>query len=153
MALIRGTKCKFPCPICLVPREKLSKLDTNWPLRSASQSAKIVNESKDMNMGSYVDVGVSNVVDSKGVNRLSVEVARKHEHKCVYKLRSMVRETVHNSKKLVEDRNSLLVISPHSHASNEIVPLNTYRLSCGTSSVGLDEMWPRTTGIVVSFTM
>ncbi|KAG1731406.1 hypothetical protein EDB19DRAFT_2008263 [Suillus lakei] len=42
MALIRGTKCKCPCPVCLVPREELGNVLTSYPLRtSASMQATI----------------------------------------------------------------------------------------------------------------
>ncbi|KAG2028896.1 hypothetical protein BDR03DRAFT_1057700 [Suillus americanus] len=34
MSLIRGTKCKFPCPVCLVPREELGNVLTSYPLEA-----------------------------------------------------------------------------------------------------------------------
>ncbi|KAG1890746.1 uncharacterized protein F5891DRAFT_1131606 [Suillus fuscotomentosus] len=36
MALIRGLMGKFPCPICLVPRDKLSKTSNIYPLRTSA---------------------------------------------------------------------------------------------------------------------
>ncbi|KAG2031965.1 hypothetical protein BDR03DRAFT_936177 [Suillus americanus] len=42
MSLIHGTKCKFPCPVCLVPREELGNVLTSYPLRmSASMQATL----------------------------------------------------------------------------------------------------------------
>lgn len=34
MALIRGFGGKYPCPICLVPKDKLSKLENDYLLRT-----------------------------------------------------------------------------------------------------------------------
>jgi hypothetical protein len=34
MALIRGINSHFPCPVCLVPAEKLSDLSLSFPLRT-----------------------------------------------------------------------------------------------------------------------
>lgn len=33
MALIRGVMSNFPCPICLIPREQISKFPDPYPLR------------------------------------------------------------------------------------------------------------------------
>jgi hypothetical protein len=44
MALIRGTGGLCPCPICLVPKEKLSDLSHDYPLRTAEAMQAIVNE-------------------------------------------------------------------------------------------------------------
>jgi hypothetical protein len=38
MALIRGEKGLFPCPICLVPRDEQSDLSKLHPLRTAEQT-------------------------------------------------------------------------------------------------------------------
>lgn len=36
MALIRGLMGKFPCPICLVPRDELYKTSNIYPLRTSA---------------------------------------------------------------------------------------------------------------------
>jgi hypothetical protein len=38
MALIRGLGGLFPCPRCLVPKEKLSKIDVPYELRTAEST-------------------------------------------------------------------------------------------------------------------
>lgn len=38
MALLRGLKGNFPCPICLVPRESQWDLSQSFPLRTANES-------------------------------------------------------------------------------------------------------------------
>lgn len=43
MALIRGVKCKYPCPICLVPGNKLSDRSAVFPLRSSKESEEVVD--------------------------------------------------------------------------------------------------------------
>ena len=42
MALIRGLQSKFPCPICLIPKDQLSKLQV-YP----AQSQAIVSSARD----------------------------------------------------------------------------------------------------------
>lgn len=44
MALIRGKMGLCPCPICLVPFDKLSDTSTKYPLRTGEGSKKTVNE-------------------------------------------------------------------------------------------------------------
>lgn len=44
MSLIRGLTGKYPCPVCLVPSEELSKSGL-WPLRVAEESKNIVHQS------------------------------------------------------------------------------------------------------------
>ena len=34
MALIRGIRSHYPCPVCLVPADKLSDLSLSFPLRT-----------------------------------------------------------------------------------------------------------------------
>lgn len=38
MILIRGNNCLYPCPVCLVPNELLSDLNTEWPLRTVEEA-------------------------------------------------------------------------------------------------------------------
>lgn len=38
MALIRGLMGKFPCPVCLIPREELSKGSNTYRLRSSGDA-------------------------------------------------------------------------------------------------------------------
>lgn len=46
MALIRGLQSKFPCPICLVPKDQLSKLQA-YPARHPAQSQTVVSSARD----------------------------------------------------------------------------------------------------------
>ena len=46
MALIWGVQSKFPCPVCLVPKDEQSNLSKLFPLRSASQSQYIVGKAE-----------------------------------------------------------------------------------------------------------
>lgn len=43
MALIRGLKGKFPCPICLVPQDLQAIFSDNYMLRTAAESQKVLN--------------------------------------------------------------------------------------------------------------
>lgn len=43
MALIRGNKCLFPCPVCLVPASELSNLAVKWPRRTVEQAKEALN--------------------------------------------------------------------------------------------------------------
>jgi len=52
MALIRGTTCLFPCPICLVPQAQLANISCSWSKRSQEKTETLVenvlnNHSKD----------------------------------------------------------------------------------------------------------
>jgi len=52
MALIRGGKCLFPCPICVVPQAQLANISCLWPKRSQEETEPLVenavnNHSKD----------------------------------------------------------------------------------------------------------
>ncbi|KAH7906115.1 hypothetical protein BJ138DRAFT_1223855 [Hygrophoropsis aurantiaca] len=38
MALIRGLRSKFPCPVCLIPRDELSSMLVTYPLRSSAET-------------------------------------------------------------------------------------------------------------------
>ncbi|KAG1874972.1 hypothetical protein F4604DRAFT_2009023 [Suillus subluteus] len=46
MTLIRGTKCKFPCPVCLVPREELGNVLTSYPLRTTMSTQATLQEAR-----------------------------------------------------------------------------------------------------------
>lgn len=46
MALIRGLQSKFPCPICLIPKDQLSKLQV-YPAQYPAQSQAIVSSARD----------------------------------------------------------------------------------------------------------
>jgi hypothetical protein len=45
MALIHGLKSKFPCPVCLVPKEQLSQYGV-YASRHASQSERVVTTAR-----------------------------------------------------------------------------------------------------------
>ncbi|KAI9428775.1 hypothetical protein H4582DRAFT_2091022 [Lactarius indigo] len=42
MSLIRGTRGKRPCPVCLVPDDELTDITRTWPLRSTAGMQKII---------------------------------------------------------------------------------------------------------------
>jgi len=44
MALIRGINSHFPCPVCLVPGEKLSDLSVTFPLRTTEAMKAVYEE-------------------------------------------------------------------------------------------------------------
>jgi hypothetical protein len=44
MALIRGINSLFPCPVCLVPGDKLSDLSVTFPLRTTEAMKAIYEE-------------------------------------------------------------------------------------------------------------
>lgn len=48
MSLIRGVKSKHPCPICLIPSDKLSDRLAVYPLRSAKESQEHVRRTATM---------------------------------------------------------------------------------------------------------
>ncbi|THH15034.1 hypothetical protein EUX98_g9526 [Antrodiella citrinella] len=48
MALIRGTMCLFPCPICMSPQKKLADLRAQYPLRTAEASALVIRRCNGM---------------------------------------------------------------------------------------------------------
>ncbi|KAI0271244.1 hypothetical protein BC834DRAFT_818216 [Gloeopeniophorella convolvens] len=48
IALLRGIKGKLPCPICLVPGDRLADLSTTWELRISEDMQKAVNEARGM---------------------------------------------------------------------------------------------------------
>ncbi|KDR67396.1 hypothetical protein GALMADRAFT_232065 [Galerina marginata CBS 339.88] len=49
MALIRGVKANYPCPICLVPKEALSNLSETFELRTTINMQRIWEEAQAMN--------------------------------------------------------------------------------------------------------
>jgi len=46
MALIRGLKGKFPCPICLVPQDMQSTFSDTYPLRTSAHSEDILKSAR-----------------------------------------------------------------------------------------------------------
>lgn len=47
MALIRGLMGKFPCPVCLIPREELSKGSNTYRLRSSGDAKALRARARD----------------------------------------------------------------------------------------------------------
>lgn len=45
-ALILGVKSGFPCPICLVPRDKLYLKSIVWPLRTVSGTSQLREQAR-----------------------------------------------------------------------------------------------------------
>lgn len=48
MTLTKGTGSYFPCPVCLVPDDKLAIHDTTYPLRTQATMKKIYNDAMAM---------------------------------------------------------------------------------------------------------
>ena len=46
MALIRGVKCLFPCPRCLIPQAKQGSL-SSAPLRTVASTRAIIQEARE----------------------------------------------------------------------------------------------------------
>jgi len=46
MALIRGVMSNFPCPICLIPREEISKFPNPYPLRTSDDVAATLEKAR-----------------------------------------------------------------------------------------------------------
>lgn len=46
MALIRGTRGLFPCPICLVPNEKQADYTTVYPLRTTEATKEAIYQAR-----------------------------------------------------------------------------------------------------------
>jgi len=44
MALIRGGNALFPCPMCLVPSDRLTDLSVQWPKRNQKETQKLVDD-------------------------------------------------------------------------------------------------------------
>jgi hypothetical protein len=44
MALVRGLNSHFPCPVCLIPGEKLSELSVTFPLRTTEAMKAVYEE-------------------------------------------------------------------------------------------------------------
>jgi len=49
MALIRGVKANYPCPVCLVPKEELSNLSKTYELRTTAGMQGIWSAAQEMN--------------------------------------------------------------------------------------------------------
>ena len=43
MSLIRGGMGLFPCPICLVPKNELSKYDSQWRKRTGEEAQRLLD--------------------------------------------------------------------------------------------------------------
>lgn len=50
MSLIRGIRGLYPCPICLVPKDKLSDLSQTYELRTQIGSEALVRRTQGMTM-------------------------------------------------------------------------------------------------------
>ncbi|KAG1818101.1 uncharacterized protein BJ212DRAFT_1446567 [Suillus subaureus] len=55
MALIHGTKCKCPCPVCLIPREELGNVLTLYPLQTSVPMQATIMEARSFNVA-HMDV-------------------------------------------------------------------------------------------------
>ncbi|KAH7927024.1 hypothetical protein BV22DRAFT_1153995 [Leucogyrophana mollusca] len=42
MALIRGLRSNYPCPVCLIPREELSSMTRTYPLRTSADTQALI---------------------------------------------------------------------------------------------------------------
>ncbi|KAH9170356.1 hypothetical protein EDB89DRAFT_1853558, partial [Lactarius sanguifluus] len=49
MSLIRGLGGKRPCPICVVPNDKLADISMTWPLRTAAHTQELLKEVQSLN--------------------------------------------------------------------------------------------------------
>jgi hypothetical protein len=49
MALVRGVKANYPCPICLVPKEELSNLSQAFEIRTADGMREVWSAAQEMN--------------------------------------------------------------------------------------------------------
>ncbi|KJA12782.1 hypothetical protein HYPSUDRAFT_50110, partial [Hypholoma sublateritium FD-334 SS-4] len=56
MALIRGLNSACPCPICLVPNEKLSNLSKKWPPRTTQHMQEIYQNAQSLSAEGKEDV-------------------------------------------------------------------------------------------------
>ena len=46
MSLIRGTKSKSPCPICLAKNDELVDLTKTWPLRTTAYAQEVIQQAR-----------------------------------------------------------------------------------------------------------
>ena len=46
MALIQGVMSNFPCPVCLIPREQISKFPDPYPLRTSENVAATLEKAR-----------------------------------------------------------------------------------------------------------
>ena len=51
MALIRGVTSLFPCPRCIIPRDKQGDLSVKAPLRTTAEMVSILREARGENLG------------------------------------------------------------------------------------------------------
>ncbi|KAH9021110.1 hypothetical protein EDB83DRAFT_2508328 [Lactarius deliciosus] len=49
MSLIRGLGGKRPCPICVVPNDKLADISRTWTLRTAARTQELLKEAQSLN--------------------------------------------------------------------------------------------------------
>ena len=49
MTLIRGLQSYAPCPVCLVPWDKLTNLSVNYELRTKDRMQEVYNEAQSLN--------------------------------------------------------------------------------------------------------
>ena len=55
MALIRGGNSLFPCPICLVPSDRLTDISVQWPKRNQKETQKLVDNALNTDKGRLGD--------------------------------------------------------------------------------------------------
>jgi hypothetical protein len=67
ISLIRGINSKFPCPVCLVPGDKLTDLSTDYPLRTTAEMENVYKSSVTMNA-----VGSEELLKNYGLCAVSV---------------------------------------------------------------------------------
>lgn len=67
ISLIRGLNSKFPCPVCLVPGDKLTDLSTDYPLRTTAEMENVYKSSVAMNAA-----GSEELLKNYGLRAVSV---------------------------------------------------------------------------------
>ncbi|KAG2356490.1 hypothetical protein BDR07DRAFT_1453395 [Suillus spraguei] len=72
MTLIHGMKCKFPCPICLVPREELGNVLTSYPFFARQEDKEKVLMSQGLQDvdNAFLDVAHTDVHSAVSFDRL-----------------------------------------------------------------------------------
>ena len=68
MSLTHGAASNFPCPICLVDRDKLTDLTKTWPLRTAAQSQELVKQAQGLTCVSNCEA----LLSSQGLHDINV---------------------------------------------------------------------------------
>lgn len=77
MALIRGIKCKFPCPKCEVPRTHLIDFTQKYKIRTAKDTKKYLKEASKMKGDAKEEL-------LKGHGLRDVEVSNSINHRCTH---------------------------------------------------------------------